>query len=325
MEDVTALAIVAADWAKERKKRAVYVARHADGWKIYRQLPPPAGWNLSSLLDTCRSLRARRRGPVLLGIDVVLGLPAAFSAKLGVPGFLDALQYLERTGGLCHECPSQDEWTPEIPFFRVPSGAGGLGGFIDAAGGRHVLLRQVEKLLLANSVFALSGIPGTVGSGSRAFWRELVQALRSRRRTVRVWPFEGEIDALFKNGSVILGEAYPRAAYGIVLSEVLPTRPVTIAKTQRAARESAIGALEKLSWPRRLNIELRDFDCARQSEDDFDALLTAGALLRLVLEGQPLSCEPVDPRSEGGILATGGISPQLPRRQFNAGSSRFVA
>jgi hypothetical protein len=80
-----------------------------------------------------------------------------------------------------------------------------------------------------------------------------------------------------------------------------------------------------MTWPRRLNIELCNLDCARQSEDDFDALLTAGVLLRLVLEGLPLSVEPADPRSEGGILATGGISPQLPRRLFNAGSTSFVA
>ena len=75
-----------------------------------------------------------------------------------------------------------------------------------------------------------------------------------------------------------------------------------------AAADEIAGELEAVGWLRACAAEPRDPEAARRSEDDFDALLTAAALLRLVAEGRPLSCELVDPAVEGGILGTGGVS-----------------
>jgi len=88
----------------------------------------------------------------------------------------------------------------------------------------------------------------------------------------------------------------------------LPTVLQPLAKTKPTVREAALGELEAVAWLRASGVELRDLEAARRGEDDFDALITAAALVRLVTEERPLSCELVDPAVEGGILGTGGVA-----------------
>jgi 8-oxo-dGTP diphosphatase len=300
--------IISVDWAKNAEKRAVYVSRPSPGRMIQRQEPPPEGWSLDRLLQLALRLRDQHRTAALIGIDAVLGLPTAFARAAGCSDFADAVGWLESSGGLREEAESPAAWRPERPFFRVPAGRGGLSRFYGAAGGHSAMLRQIELRTGAKPVFVLSGIPGTVGSGSRALWRELAPMVGRAGRELRLWPFEGSVAELTSQNSVILAEVYPRAAYGIALASVLPTALQPLAKTKKAAREAALGELEAAGWLRACAAEPRDLEAARRGEDDFDALLTAAALLRLVAEGRPLSCELVDSAVEGGILGTGGVS-----------------
>ncbi|MCP5059287.1 MAG: hypothetical protein GY937_21500 [bacterium] len=157
-----------------------------------------------------------------------------------------------------------------------------------------------------NPAFALRGIPGTVGSGTRELWKEL-RAASSLNSAFSLWPFDGSIADLTRSAEVVLGEVYPRAAYALALSAQLPTQPRDVAKTKRGAREHAIEELKNATWPARAGLRLPDLKPSLDSEDDFDALMVAVALVRLLHEGIPLSHELVDPRFEGGILGTGGI------------------
>jgi hypothetical protein len=62
---------------------------------------------------------------------------------------------------------------------------------------------------------------------------------------------------------------------------------------------------------------VRDTDDAMADENQFDALVTAAGLLRLVLEGEPLSSPTFeDPVAEGGILGTGTTNFDLPEIDF---------
>jgi 8-oxo-dGTP diphosphatase len=300
--------IIIADWAKNPGKRAVYMARPSPGRMIQRHEPPPQGWSLDRLVQLALRLRDERGTAVLIGIDAVLGLPTAFARVAGCSGFVDALSWLESSGGLREEAESAATWRPERPFFRVPAGPGGLTAFYDAAGGSSAMLRQIELRTGAKSVFVLSGIPGSVGSGSRALWQELAPMVDRAGRELRLWPFEGSVAELTSQSSLILAEVYPRAAYAVALASELPTLLRPLAKAKPAAREAALGELEAVGWLRASGVELRDLEAARRDEDEFDALLTAAALLRLVTEGRPLSCERVDPAVEGGILGTGGVT-----------------
>ena len=309
-DDVT---VVSADWAKPVRKRAVRVARLGETAVIARAEPPPGGWSLGGLVDLAVRLRARGGRAVLIAIDASLGVPTAFARRAGVSGFLDCLRGLERAGALERECASPEDWSPRTPFFRVPPGAGGLTRFVDAAGGRSALLRQIELRTQAKPVFALSGIPGTVGSGSRALWSELAPRLEDPEREFSLWPFEGDLAALAAEPGIVLADAYPRAAYSVALEEQLPAPLARLGKTRESVRVEALARLREAAWVRRCGVVISDEAHARASEDDFDALLTAAALVRLVRESRPLSCELVDPTAEGGILATGAIEFREPR------------
>ena len=312
--------IVSVDWGKERSKRAAYAARFRERrWTIARAEAPAGGWTLEALLALARRLAHESGRPALLGIDAVLGVPALFARAAGARSFLELLARLARGGGLERESASARSWACEQPFFRVPAGRGSLTRFLDAAGGRGGALRQIERRTGAKPVFALSGIPGTVGSGSRALWRELGPLLAAGARDFRIWPFEGELQGE-PSAPVVLAEVYPRASYAIALAEAWPTRPTAIAKTRKEQRVRALRALARASWIAKSDVSLPDLAAARASEDDFDALLTAAALVRHFAERRPLSCWLVDPLLEGGILGTGLLAlGERPRPSRRAG------
>src|SRR5262245_40197672 len=62
------------------------------------------------------------------------------------------------------------------------------------------------------------------------------------------------------------------------------------------------------------NVDLRDTKPALESEDCFDAFLSAAALVRLISARAPISCDLIDSRSEGGILPTGMLELTRPGR-----------
>jgi hypothetical protein len=126
-----------------------------------------------------------------------------------------------------------------------------------------------------------------------------------------VWPFDGDLaDRLATPGQVVLAETYPRLAAAIALARALPVSPRGVAKTRRGVRADALERLLALEWMRAAKVCIAEDAraAALESEDDFDALVTVAALVRLVEEERPLSCELVDPIAEGGILGTGGIA-----------------
>ena len=89
------------------------------------------------------------------------------------------------------------------PWFAVAPGPGGLNAFANQVDGG--MLRAIEAATGAKPVFAVSGIPGTVGSGTRAFWKELIQEL-SGGRDFAVWPFGGGLESLVATRRAVLCE-----------------------------------------------------------------------------------------------------------------------
>ena len=66
---------VSADWSKSPAKRSVYLADVRER-RIAKCIPPGAGWDLEALLDVAEDLS--RDGSVLIGVDVVLGVPEGY-------------------------------------------------------------------------------------------------------------------------------------------------------------------------------------------------------------------------------------------------------
>jgi hypothetical protein len=105
-----------------------------------------------------------------------------------------------------------------------------------------------------------------------------------------------------------------RHRYALALSSDLPARMLSIGKTQREHRAMALERLSRGSWIRDMSVDVRDTESALESEDSFDALLSAAALVRLIAARKPISCDLIDPRSEGGILPTGMLELSRPSR-----------
>ena len=78
------VALLAADWGKGPRKRAVYSAEWHDGWQI-AHLSYRDGWTVAALLDVAHGIRACSDRAVLTGIDVSLGIPVALARRTGAP------------------------------------------------------------------------------------------------------------------------------------------------------------------------------------------------------------------------------------------------
>ena len=282
-----AIPIVSVDWGKETKKRAVYTALpKASGWVVERPLPPSNGWSLEEALELAVRVAEPSEASALVAIDAVIGLPVGHGLQTGVAGFPEAMSWLDRQGALASSITNPGKWRPESPFFAVNAGEGGLTRYAEQAGGRAVLYRQCDRVTGGNPVFVTSGIPGSVGSGSAALWREILAARRSGRRSFRLWPFEVELDEAPEYGVPVIAESYPRACYGVALAPSLPASPRSLAKTNPRERRARLDELTSAVWVREAAVELGGLEMADANEDDFDALMQAAGLVRMVK--QPL-------------------------------------
>ena len=178
-----------ADWGNDPAKRSVYVAEIGER-RIRRCSPSGVRWSAQALLESAARLAAR--GPVLVGADMVLGVPEGYWRRVAEAGgktpesFVEWLADTDPEGGFFGEAAEAGSWCPARPWFRVAPGRGGLTAFTAKVEGG--MLRRIDGATGGKPVFAVSGIPGTVESGTREFWRELGPLLSGRRES-SVWPF----------------------------------------------------------------------------------------------------------------------------------------
>ena len=305
-------AFVSADWSKDTGKRSVHVAMPRT--RCIRRAKSTA-WSLAALLQLARELK-EEIGPVLLGMDLALGVPAGYwrmvrrEAAGGRPPrhFLDWLAGLDPESDFFREVRSPDDWRTGRPFFAVQPREGGKTAFTRKVAGN--MLRRIDEATGAKPLFAVSGMPGTVGSATRALWRELIPLLKESSRDFAVWPFEGALPALLADKRIVLAETYPGLAYAAALAERLPAGRMRVAKTKREEREYFCDRLAKAAWVREHGVCLGDLVPARVDDDAFDSHVTAAAVLRCLLEGRALcDAEWIDGEAEGAMLLAGPVDP----------------
>ena len=216
---------VSADWSADTRKRAVYVA-DLTRCQI-RHVATDTGWTLSALLAYCR--RLTESGAVLVGIDAAFGVSRGFWDLLAPqpPSFLDWLRDVDpdRFFGIATEPTS---WCVGRPWFRVQPVEGGRWAFTERA--PDELLRKIDRATGGNPLFAVGGIPGTVGAATRDCWQSLAPLLAEADRDFAVWPFEGDLTHLLAERGMVLAETYPRLAYAAALAARLPAGRIGVAK-----------------------------------------------------------------------------------------------
>ena len=311
-------AVLCADWSKDPRRREVYLADVQQ-----REVRRLAGsWTAAAVIDAAREVAGD--GAALAGFDAPLGVPASYWEKLrqapgfpkGVANFAAWLPETRKQPQWFDNAPTPWDWRVEHPFFAVAPGAGGRRIWEDTLRRAGVeTLRRIDQETAAKPVFITSGIPGTPGSAARQLWREFsFLCSEGEGPPFALWPFHGSLDALLASHTVTVAEIYPRVAYALALSpeEAATRRPLKIAKTDRGVRQDALADLEAQPWLGEHGVRLADLGAATDSDDAFDALLSAAGLLRCVLEGTPLAPDAlVDPVAEGGILGTGALDLSL--------------
>lgn len=253
-------------------------------------------------------------GRVLIGVDVGMGVPHGFwqlvlaDCEGSLPeNFVQWLGSIDPDGGFFETVAKPGEWSTRRPWFAVGKGPGGLTSFTGKTGDN--LHRSLAAATTAKPIFAVSGIPGSVGSGTREIWRELVPMLKEPR-DFAVWPFEGDAEFGHPEHGILLAETYPGLAYGAVLADVLPTARLAIAKRNEGQRIAACKRFAAANWVRESRVGLPDLEPAQAGEDDFDALFTAAAVLRCAVENLPIVFPQwIDSKVEGSMLLAGPVDP----------------
>ena len=276
-------------------------------------------WTLKALLELAAELA--QHGSVLVGIDAALGIPAGYWDEVqtrdwGIQGrpanFIDWLGRLDSAHEFFEPVDDPSAWRVDRPFFRVAKGKGGRTRFTARYEDRF--LRPIDREAGAKPLFAVSGMPGTVGWGTISLWTELIPLLADTP-DFAVWPFDGDLPNLLARGGVVLAEAYPGLAYAAAMADDLPTGRLTVAKTNPERRKRVCELLQVTAWVRHFGVDLGDLEPVRNNDDAFDSHLTAAAVLRCGLEGRAL-CDArwIDKRAGGAMLLAGPVDPSRPAR-----------
>jgi hypothetical protein len=226
------------------------------------------GRTVAELVDETDELRDG--GSALLAFDAPIGLPSGYLAQTGYGSFVEWLDNAEFDRCFRPVVRASD-WTIDRPFIRPERGE--WTALVHRLGA-EVLWRSVDIAAKSESVFKLVGAK-QVGRAAQELWRELREVRRKQR--LEIWPF----DRALPGPGLVLAEIYPRLAYGH-----------QVVKSDSAARSAAVDGVDP-----RVRLISRP-----ETEDDFDAAMTATVLLVRELDALSVAAESADEFAEGGIL-----------------------
>ncbi len=297
-----------ADWGSSPGKR--WMARAVLREDRFTAFAPEPVGDPARLLARLRA--ASGDGPVLVGFDFPIGVPAAYARKLGIANFRSFLPRLgaEEWSEFYDVATRPEEVSPHRPFYPRNATRKGEATFEHLLRGigvssRDDLLRRCDKAgqgrRAASPIFWTIG-GQQVGKATISGWRDvLVPALTSDDLDVALWPFEGSLEELMRPGRVVVVETYPPEFYrhlGVAFS------PATAGARsgKRDYRDRAANAGRLLSWAERIGINVQPemralieagFGISPDGEDLFDATVGLFGMLNVVLGHRP-SGEPAE-------------------------------
>ncbi|MFW6336758.1 MAG: DUF429 domain-containing protein [Phycisphaeraceae bacterium] len=320
MSSTSIQSIVHADWSVQPGKRWRCEAKlvRMQGKSRWRVEPPEPVGDVRAWVSELIA-RIERGERLALGLDLPIGLPAAYAKRCGVRDFRDLLPRLGR--GEWDTFFDVAEQAAEIslrrPFYPNRGRSGvrqshlvrGLGLETSAD-----LLRRCDHATAqrnaAGSLFWTVGAK-QVGKAAISGWREVVtpllDALGDR---AGLWPFDGEWGHLQRHHSLVIAETYPAefyARFGFPRSGWSKRKP----DDRRQRFHEAVQWTR--SQPITLGLALRyradaGFGRGGDGEDAFDSAIGTLGMVACVT-GSLGHEEPRDPtarRVEGWILGRGG-------------------
>ena len=307
-----------ADWSIDPRKRWVAIARR-DG-QAWRLAAPVLVGDIPTFLDRLCAMAAG--GAVALGVDLPIGLPRAYAARLKEQDFLHFLSTMTTRPDFFEVCATLSEISPDRPFYP----ARGIAGMTRAAHALALGLQDAAALSRAcdrATAERPAGAPlfwtlGANQSGKAAIaaWRQMLVPALKGAMPIRIWPFQGSFRSLLAPRTVAIAETYP--------AEALRHLDVRLAGSKRRQPDRAAVADRLRAACLTLNVEpdtaLDDafadgfgFDAA--GEDRFDCVLGVLCVLN-VLAGNRPDTAPSDPwitNWEGWVLGQTALPRELPQ------------
>jgi hypothetical protein len=286
--------IAHADWGKSPAKRWIATALlAADRYEALSVRP---------IADTRQLLRSLVRqadgGSVLLGVDFPMGLPLAYAQSAGIGSFRRFLTQIGhgRWTQFCAVARERHEISRERPFYPHAPGGKRIAHLLEALELESVdlLHRHCERATASRG--AASPLFWTLGAkqagrAAIAGWLELLRpGIREFGRALALWPFDGPLEELIRDRSIVICETYPANAYTRL---GLPRSGRGWSKRKGMDRRGFARQIQ--DWARRQRIALRTaiahgiregFGDRADGEDAFDATIGLLGMIELIQSGR---------------------------------------
>lgn len=201
-----------ADWSTDPRKRWVSIARRdARGWQAAAPVPvgDPAALVAALLAEGV---------PLVLGLDLPLGVPRGFAQGRAEPGFVEFLRGRAGDRDFFTVAQALDQVSRARPFYP----ARGVKGMTRAAHAAALGLGDVRGLSrwcdrataerpAGAPVFWTLGANQS-GKAAIAAWRDWLAPGLAAGAPYAIWPFAGGLHGLLAPGRAVLAEVYPAEA-----------------------------------------------------------------------------------------------------------------
>lgn len=294
-----------ADWSTDPRKRWVSVARRSPrGWRA--EAPAPVG-DPAALVAGLLAEGV----PMVLGLDLPLGVPRGFAVGRAEDGFVAFLRGLARRPGFFAVAERLDQVSRERPFYP----ARGVRGMTRAAhaaalglGDARALSRWCDRATTERPagapVFWTLGANQT-GKAAIAAWRDWLAPGLAAGAPYALWPFAGGLHALLAPRRAVLAEVYPAEAQRHCGLRLRGSKRVQADRAGLAAALRAVMAARRVAGSAALRDAVADgFGADAAGEDRFDSFIGLLGLIG-VLDGTRPDFVPEDAavrRWEGWVL-----------------------
>jgi hypothetical protein len=308
-----------ADWSVDPRKRWVAVARQDAGvWRL--GAPVPVG-DVATFLARLRQDAAG--GAVALGVDLPIGLPRAYAARLPERDFLHFLSTIATRPDFFRVCATLAEIRSDRPFYPA-RGVRGMTraahaaalGFDGASGLSRACDRATAERPAGAPLFWTLGANQS-GKAAIAAWQAMLLPALAAGEDLRLWPFAGAYRGLLAPGAVALAETYPAEALRHLGFRLKGSKRRQADRAAAAIPLAAAVAALGVVPDHALQQAMTDgFGADAAGEDRFDCVLGVLCVLN-VLAGNRPDTAPTDPwirRWEGWVLGQTALPAEKRRR-----------